>query len=118
MYGYGVNFTIRYVFRNEFDDVFKNGKSFSNDYFSLRYKNTKAECLAISFVVPVSVSRKSTERNKLKRRARSITRSYVENLKKGLIVVFFKNKAKLLKMIDLKRELIGFYKKSGLLNNF
>lgn len=106
----------RRVNKDSFKKLFKEGKTIKSELFTLKILYTDSNLSKFSIVVPVSVEKKATKRNKLKRRGRSILAKNIDNIKKGLeMAVFLKKEAKELKFADFERELVSLLEKSRLL---
>jgi len=106
----------RRINKDSFKRLFKEGKTVSSRFFTLKVLNTGDNLNKFSVVVPVSVEKKAVKRNKFKRRGRDILSKNIERIKKGAdIAVFVKKEGKDLKFADFKRELIILLEKSGLL---
>lgn len=67
----------------EIEGVFKEGKSFYDQIFTLKILKNNLEVNRLCVVISAKVSKKSVDRNKLKRRVRAIFYSKKEELKKG-----------------------------------
>lgn len=114
-------------------------KSLQNDFFTLRFgrvefkrvqrrptyptiagkqRNGEVEKPSkIGFIVPASVSKKSTGRNLLKRRARAIVKKIIPQIKKGFFIsFFFKKGVSGLNFCDLEKIIIEALKKANLLS--
>lgn len=72
----------------DFNEVFKIGKNFSNDYFLCKY--IKSDKLAVSVAVSKKVFKKAVKRNLVKRRVASILREKKEGLSKGKYIFVVK----------------------------
>ena len=73
--------------KKEVDLIFKNGKSYKTELFLLKIKKEeKPSSVASRFavVVPVKVSKKSTERNRIKRKIRESLRNKIPKIKNGI----------------------------------
>ncbi|MCK6462691.1 MAG: ribonuclease P protein component [Candidatus Pacebacteria bacterium] len=96
--------------------VVKSGRSFSSDSFNLKTAPIAGGRSLFAFVVSSKVSKKATERNKLKRRARNIIRKVLSEVKKGAgIIFFFKVSAKDRTYRELKEEMTNSLKKARIL---
>ncbi|MBU4331908.1 ribonuclease P protein component [Patescibacteria group bacterium] len=73
--------------QNDFDKVFKNGRSFFNKEVGVKYANNDLDYSRFGFVVSNKISKKATERNKIKRRLREVIRLDFPKIKKGVDTV-------------------------------
>jgi len=80
--------------KQEFEEVYKKGKSFSFENITLRFVKNKLECSRIGFVVSGKFSKKAVERNKIKRQLRAILRKNIQLLDSGLDIVIIPKKGK------------------------
>ena len=71
----------------EFEAVFKGGRTFKGEYVLLRYLVNGTDKTKVGFVVSKKVSKLATQRNKIKRRMREITRKRKESIKDGLSII-------------------------------
>lgn len=67
--------------------VFRRGKSFNNDFVFLKMKSNNLEISRFGFVIGTKISKKSTVRNKIKRRLREIIRKSLDNIKPGFDII-------------------------------
>ena len=72
----------------DFSFIFKKGKFFRSKNFSLRILKTNLKSSRFGFVVSNKVSKKATERNKIKRRLRSVIEADLEQIAAGYDIVF------------------------------
>jgi ribonuclease P protein component len=77
--------------RQVFSDVFKGGKSFSNEVVIIKSKSASPHSLKIGFSVGMKFSKKSSVRNKVKRWMREAVRLELKNIKKGCEIVILIN---------------------------
>jgi len=81
------------VNRKEFPTQKKKGVVYHSPYFLLVVvKNNKETPTKFSFVVSVKISKKATERNKLKRRGYNIIKKIYNDIQSGFVCVFFLKK--------------------------
>lgn len=93
----------------------KKAKTFSSEnmYLKVVYSCPKK---AFAFVASLKVSKKAVERNKLKRRARAITRPLLKDVPTGTCAaVFFKPSIMGKKYAEIKDELTSLYKKAKII---
>lgn len=104
------------VDRKSFTEIYKQGKTFFSQNIYLKTVYNCDKNTSFSFVVSGKVSKKATERNKLKRRARHITKNLLEKIRKGVCVaVFFKKEIISKKYPEIKEELESLYKKAKII---
>jgi len=58
----------RIISKNDFQDIFKKGRTVSGSFFFIKYTASNLGLWHWAIVVPVNVSKKSTERNRVKRK--------------------------------------------------
>jgi len=74
-----------------FNDIFRQGKTVSNDVLLLKYKDLGTKELKIGFSVGVKFSKKSSKRNRAKRWMREATREMIGNIQPGWQIIFLIN---------------------------
>lgn len=77
----------------DFKRVFKQGKSFKEDFLLLRLAKNDLKVTRFGFVVGLKVSKKASFRNKIKRRLREIVRVKLPKVKTGLDIVLIADKS-------------------------
>lgn len=97
--------------------VFKNGRSFFIANLGIRSAKNQKNVSRFTVVVSTKVSKKATERNKLKRRLREIIRKEIlPSIKPGYDIMIMTKKDLIKKNFeDLKKDLIELFKKARLL---
>jgi ribonuclease P protein component len=90
---------------SEFQEVFKNGRSVSGEFVWLKYKKNNMNSARAGFVVGLKVSKKATERNKIKRRLRSAFRYFLKEASGYDIIVGVKPEIKEKKFSEIVRVL-------------
>ena len=99
-----------------FPEFMKKAETFSSDNFNLKVAYNCPRDKAFAFVASLKVSKKATERNKLKRRARAITYPLLKDIQPGLCAaVFFKPSIVGKKYAAIKDELTILYKKAKII---
>ena len=78
----------RLVKKNDFDQVFKGGKSFKEGFLVFKMKSGTMEQARFGFVVSKKISPKAVVRNTVKRRLRKITEQYLAKTKKPIDGIF------------------------------
>lgn len=71
----------------DFELVFKEGKVFSSDFLFLKLKRNNLQTSRFGFIISKKISKKSTFRNKVKRRLRETIRKNLDNIKQGFDVI-------------------------------
>lgn len=74
--------------RQDFDSVYKKGKSYSCKYLKVYVLNTDLPQQRCGFSISKKVSKKAVERNKLKRQLSFVLREELKSLKNGMDIVF------------------------------
>jgi len=73
-----------------FDDLFRAGKTFSNDALMMKVAEGEAgEPTKFGFVASLKYSKKAVERNKAKRWMREAVRAKIKEIQPGWHVIFF-----------------------------
>lgn len=68
----------------DFENVFKKGQGFKEDFLYLKIKKNNLESSRFGFVVSKKFSQKATARNKIKRRLRELVKVKLPKIKKGI----------------------------------
>ena len=74
--------------KKDFERVFKTGKGFKESFLVFQAAKNNLKNSRFGFVVGKSVSKKTTTRNKIKRRLRELVRIKIKKIKKGIDGVF------------------------------
>ncbi len=99
-----------------FLEFIKITKTFSSDNIYLKVSRGNQKNKAVAFVVSLKTSKKATERNKLKRRARAITFPLLKNIAQGTYAaIFFRPTIIGKKYAEIKDELTNLYKKAKII---
>ncbi|MDI6778039.1 MAG: ribonuclease P protein component [Patescibacteria group bacterium] len=77
--------------KKEFNEVFRRGKTISNDVLLAKYQRDNFGNLKIGFSVGVKFSKKASERNRAKRWLREAVRSMIEKIAPGHKIIFLIN---------------------------
>lgn len=75
----------------DFDEVFKRGKGFREDFLFLKFLENNLGISHFGFVVSNKVSNKATVRNKIKRALRDSVQKKLPDIKKGIDVIIVVN---------------------------
>lgn len=70
--------------KKEFERVFKEGETKKEDFLFLKWLKNNLPISRFGFVVSRKISRKATQRNKIRRRLREIVRLKIPKIKKGI----------------------------------
>lgn len=68
----------------DFENVFKKGQGFKEDFLYLKIKKNSLKSSRFGFVVSKKFSQKAVARNKVKRRLRELIRTKLPKIKKGI----------------------------------
>jgi len=100
----------------DFEPIFKKGsKKFSN-FFNLRFLANQSGYCRFAVIVSNKISKKSTERNKIKRQIREILKENLSNFKQNNdIIITVLAPVKGSDFQDIKDNFVNLAKKSGLL---
>lgn len=94
----------------------KKANKFSSDNMYLKTTCGFSKNKAFAFVVSLKVSKSAVERNKIKRRAKEITRAVLNSVSDGVYTaVFFKPTIIEKKYHEMKNEMINLYKKAKII---
>ena len=101
----------------EFDLVYKKGKVFFGNLFTLRVLLSKdPEDLRLGIVVGNKILPSAVDRNKKKRQLREIVRLAQERMSKGIwISIVLKDVAAKSEYVELEKEFIFLAKKAGII---
>lgn len=77
--------------KKEFNEVFRRGKTTSNEVLTMKHKKISREELKVGFSVGLKFSKKSSERNKIKRWMREAVRPVISRIKPGQRIIFLVN---------------------------
>jgi ribonuclease P protein component len=101
--------------RQDFDSVYKKGKSYSCKYLKVYILNTDLPQQRFGFSISKKVSKKATERNKLKRQLSFVIREELKSLKTETDVIFVVRSIILdLSYDDIKHNVRELLKKANL----
>ena len=96
--------------------ILKEGKSFFSDNIFVKITPIRQNNPVFAFVVLAKTTKKSTERNKIKRRARHAVKNILSDIKNGVGVAVFLKKETLNKnFYEIKEEITRLFKKGGIL---
>ncbi len=107
---------IHRINKDLFKKVFSAGKNLHTKLIFLKISTIVEKNIRFAFAVSAKVSKKAVARNRLKRRARSITSKLLPSFKKDIaVLVFFKKGSEALDFKELEKELTFAYEKAGIL---
>ncbi|HOK35178.1 MAG TPA: ribonuclease P protein component [Candidatus Pacearchaeota archaeon] len=103
--------------KKEVEKIFKKNKTFQGNFLLLKTKKNSLLVSRFSVIIPLKVSKKSTQRNKLKRQIREILRENLTNIKPGFDCVFIAT-PKIIgkKYKEIKEETEKLLKKAEMIN--
>src|SRR3989339_755803 len=73
--------------KSDFQQVFKVGRKDFNRFFGIRYKPNKLDVSRVAVVVSTKVSKKATDRNRIKRQTRSIIDVFLPKFKQNIDLI-------------------------------
>lgn len=99
----------------DFDLILKTGRTFRNNFFILKVLENKSSISRFAIITSLKVSKKATERNKIRRQILTFLEKNFNNIKSGTDVVFIvlsalKNK----KFSEIEEILDDIFKKAKL----
>lgn len=77
----------RLVKDRDFNKIFQSGQSFKENFLSAKVVKNNSGVTRVGFSVSLKISKKSTERNKIKRRLRESVRLKLPEIKPGFDLV-------------------------------
>ena len=99
--------TYRLAKRSDFDHLFKCGRKINSSIFTIRYIENGLNNSRFAIVVSNKISKKATERNKIKRRFREVVRIVLPNFRQNYdLLVSALQPAKDLNYQELKEKTI------------
>jgi len=104
--------------KKEVEKVFKEGKVISGNFLILKWKNISFPYSLFGVIVPLSFSKKSSQRNKIKRQIQAILQNLLSKVKEGFeFLLIIKSHKRPASLTCLKKEIIFLFKKGGFLKN-
>lgn len=73
--------------KKDFDDVFKKGRGFKEDFLYLKFAHNNSETSRFGFIISQKVSKRAVVRNRLKRALRALVRTRISRVKPGIDIV-------------------------------
>lgn len=71
----------------DFERIFRNGNKSYNQYCNIRYIANKLDYCRFAIVVSNKISKKATERNKIRRRIKAVLRDNLSNFKQNIDII-------------------------------
>ncbi len=97
----------------DFELVFKSGNKVYNQYLNLRFKENGLNYCRFAIIVSNKISKKATERNKVRRRLRSVISVNLSNFKQNNdIILTVLPPLKALDFAEIREILLNLLKKS------
>ncbi|MCK4635373.1 MAG: ribonuclease P protein component [Candidatus Moranbacteria bacterium] len=97
---------------DDFNKVFRNGKSFYGDFFMVKVLKNNLELNRFAVVVSKKVSLKAVERNGIKRKLREVLKKNVNLFPENCDVIIYVNKSILGKSFnEIEDKLKGCFRK-------
>ncbi len=101
---------------NDIKRVFEKGKYFQKGVIGIKLIKNNSKINRFGFLVGLKISKKSTERNKIKRWLNEIIRLNLSQIKKGYdIIIMVKTEIKEKKYQEVESNLIGLLEKIKLI---
>lgn len=102
--------------KTDFEKVFKNGKKTSSQDFIIRFMENGLENCRFSVIVSNKISKKATERNKLRRRIKAVISKNLSKFRKNNdIIIITLDHSKKLQFGELAENLSQLFIKGKLL---
>lgn len=100
----------------DFERIFKNGNKIHNQYCNLRYLSNRLGYCRFAVIVSNKISKKSTERNKIRRRIKAVIVNNLPNFSKNYdIIITVLPEFTKLKYQQINENLLNLFKKIGIL---
>lgn len=97
----------------DFEQVFKSGNKVYNQYLNLRFKENGLIYCRFAIIVSNKISKKATERNKIRRRLKAVISVNLSNFKQNYdIIITVLPALKPLDFPEVKEILLNLLKKS------
>ena len=102
----------------DFQEVMKRGKGLRGDFLFLKFLKNNFKITRVGFIVSRKITKKASQRNRIKRRLREGVRGGLTKLKKGYDLVFIAQKGiEKKKFFEIKEEIDQLLKKVKLLKD-
>lgn len=100
----------------EFEEIFRFGKSSFNAIIGVKALRKKIDYNKYGIIVSAKISKKATERNKIKRQIREIIRFNLSQMRQGyMVVIICLPKIKEKKFEYMQNSLVKHFRRLGLL---
>jgi ribonuclease P protein component len=73
---------------NDFKRVFKEGKYYKKGFIKIRFLENDLKISRFGFIIGLKISKRATQRNKIKRQLEEIIRCQLKQIKSGFDIVF------------------------------
>ena len=104
--------------QKDYDLVYKKGQTYFSPFFNVRVMASPSAPTRFGIVTAISISKKATVRNLVKRRIRAVFTTNLAKIKDNLsITIHTKPACTLLNYQDLEAELLFLLKKAGAVKN-
>lgn len=102
---------------NDFKKVFKQGKYYQEDFIKIKALKNDLKISRFGLMIGLKISKKATQRNKIRRQMEEIIRLNLSQLKPGLDIVILVNPEIIEKDYqEIEKTLINLFKKAKLWN--
>lgn len=102
--------------KSDFQQVFKAGQKDFNKFFGIRYKINKLANPRVAVVASIKVSKKATDRNKIKRQTKSIIKLFLPKFKQNFdLIINILSPALSQKYKTIQEALLKILKKNQIL---
>jgi ribonuclease P protein component len=97
----------------DFELVFQDGNKIYNQYFNFRFRKNGLDYCRFAIIVSNKISKKATERNKIKRRLKAVIKGELPKFKQNFnVIITVLPQLKELEFTDLSKALLNLLKKS------
>jgi len=104
---------------NDFKKVFKQGRNYQQEFIKIKVLKNDLAYSRLGFPIGLKISKKSVERNKIKRQLEEIVRLELKQIKPGFdIVVLVEQEITEKNYQAIKKTLISLFRKANLIWNY
>jgi len=101
--------------KKDFENVSESKQQISGRFLILKFTKNGLDTTRAGFVVSKKISKRAIDRNRIKRRMRSVCKTEIVKLKKGIDVVFFAKKNIInTEFIDIHRDIKQLLTRAGI----